>query len=119
MAHSPFGPRPLLWLPDLRFRPVEEIGRRAAIDQEVAPGDKTALGPHDEGGQRSDLVRRAGASFGHLFQHFFVESCTLAVQFIMRERGHDDARADRVDTCASFALVNRLATHPQRVAALG
>ena len=58
------------------LRPIEKVGRRAAVDQKIAAGDEAAFRPHD---QRRHLVGRAGAPGGHLLQHRLVELGALAV----------------------------------------
>lgn len=41
-----------------RIRPVVEVGRGSAIDQEIAAGDEAAFRPHDQRRQRSRLRRK-------------------------------------------------------------
>ena len=98
---------------------VEVGGGDAAVDEEVAAGDERAVGAHQERAERADLVGGAGSSGGAQLDHAPVALAAWSGQFVAGERGHDDAGADRVDPCASFAPPDGLGLDPQRVAALG
>ena len=95
------------------------IGRRhAAIHEEVAAGDEPALGAHEQRAHCSDLVGRAGPPGHRAFDHAPVTPAARARQLVLRERRHDDPRADRIDSSAAPAPAHRLGHHAQRVATL-
>src|SRR4051812_35946080 len=81
---------------------VEVGGGDAAVDEEVAAGDPGAIGAEEEVGDGGDLVRRAGAAGGALFEHAPVPLAAWSGELVDGEGGDDDAGADGVDACAAL-----------------
>src|SRR5450830_984811 len=101
-----------------RCQRPETVGRRhAAIHQKVTPGDEAAVRPHQQGGDVGHFVGGAGTAHCAGLDHAAVAGTAGASQLIARQRGDDDARADRVDACASLAPTHGLGHHAERIAA--
>src|SRR5208337_3713971 len=97
---------------------AEPISRRySAIHEEIAAGDKRALRTHEKCADSSYFVGSASSSRRTRFHHVSVACTTRPFQFIIRERGDDDARADRIDPRAALAPTDGFRHHTQRVRA--
>src|SRR5277367_6623217 len=105
-------------MPLLRSEFAEPISRRySAIEEEVAAGDKRAIRPHEECADRSDLVRRSGSSSRAYTDHAPIALAARPIQFIIRQRSDDDARADRIDPRTTLSPPDCFRHHTQRVPA--
>lgn len=88
---------PIFSLLRLRLERAIEIGRGGpAVDQEIGPGDESALLAHQQLGHVGDLIRGAGPPGRAFGKHVFVEIAARAVELVNRQRGDDDARRDRM-----------------------
>src|SRR5271165_1053372 len=86
------GNRRLLWR---EF--AVPVGRRdSTIHEEVAARDKSTVRAHEERTDGSDLVRGSGPAGWAQIDHAPVARATGTGQFVLGERGDDDAWADGV-----------------------
>ena len=64
---------------------VEVGGGDAAVHEEVAAGDERAIGTHEQGAERSDLVGGAGAPGRAQFDHVAVSLTVGAGQLVFHD----------------------------------
>lgn len=95
------------------FDNASSLSRRLAPRTNFAP-----VRTHEQSGDGRDFVRGAGATGWGERDHAPVAFTTRTGEFILRERRHDDAGADRVDPRPTLAPPHRLGGDTQRIAAL-
>ena len=91
--------------------PVPIGGGHSAIHKKVAASDEPTAPAHEQRGDSSHLVWSTDAPSGGHLDHAPVPFATGPSEFILGERGHNDAGADRVDPCTPLAPTHRLGHH--------
>ena len=69
-------------------------GGAAAVDEQVGAADEAASATHEELGQVAYLVSGSRTMGGHALNHTEIAILAGAVQFVVGQRGDDDAGRD-------------------------
>src|SRR5215207_1136435 len=78
-------------------------GGHPAVHEDVAAGDEPPVRAHEQRAHGAYLVRAASAPGRGPLDHAPVPCAARTAEFVLGERGHNDARADRVDPRTTLA----------------
>src|SRR5689334_14601560 len=107
------APRACLLRPHFREVAVPVGGCYTAIHQDVTARDEAAVWSHEQSADGTNFVGSAGALGDRSFDHAPVPGATRPREFVLGEWGHDNPRADRIDSRATLAPAHCFGHHAQ------
>src|SRR4029078_4442016 len=92
---------------------VPVCGGDSAVYEEIAADDDSAVGGHEKRANGCPLVWSAGPPSHGCLDHSPISRASGSSEFVPGQRGHNDARADRVYPRSTFAPANCLSHDTQ------